>query len=296
MRRRLVGVPDRGDDDHAARVRVGDRRCLERRVRVAPGSRGSRRPPRLRLITRAPLSTAQRIAFASASSRSCRSRARPSRSGAATGMRSRRCRSVVRSRRDHAGDERPVALGVDVPAPPTKLRAAGDPAREIGCLPSIPESITATRTEARKGRSARATHRTNDPGPRTTRRGRKGSFGTYSPGEAGAPRRTGHRERRAASRRSERMRREPGSGRDRQPLVRHGPGGAERPQHRSHPARGRRRTAQLLPWTARRARSPRRSTPRRLRRRGLLWRSFSTVPSATVTVNAGPAWPSAVSR
>ena len=67
-RRRLRAVPDRRDDDDALRVRVLDRRLLERRVRVELGSSGSRTPPRLRLITRAPLSTAQRIAATSPAS------------------------------------------------------------------------------------------------------------------------------------------------------------------------------------------------------------------------------------
>ena len=49
------------------------------------GWNGSRRPPRLRLITRAPWSAAQRIAAPRPRCGSCRPAARPSRSGAARG-------------------------------------------------------------------------------------------------------------------------------------------------------------------------------------------------------------------
>ena len=119
-----------------------------------PASRGSRTPPSERLITRAPFSTAQRIASASASSETCRFA---------------RTTFAISSCDGNAIPATPIELFVcaaispatNVPwpcwsvraLPPTKLREPAIREARSGCVPSIPESITAMRGPARAGSS-----------------------------------------------------------------------------------------------------------------------------------------------
>ena len=130
------------------------------------------------LITRAPFATAQRIALASAS----------------TGI--ERCGPTTFAIRSCAGGARPAmpmpsfvlaairpATNVPWPCvstvadPLTKLFAAAIRPRSSGCVPSTPESITATRTAASGGGSV---HASNDRFWAAYHcRGRSGSFGTY---------------------------------------------------------------------------------------------------------------------
>ena len=70
-------------------------------------------------------------------------------------------------RGDLAGDERPVADGVDDGVPPTKP-GRDDPAHELGVAPSIPESMTATLTGTSVGHLQVDQARS---GPGTTARG-----------------------------------------------------------------------------------------------------------------------------
>ena len=113
------------------------------------GSRGSRKPPRLMLITRAPLSTAHLIAFTSAS----------------TSIRSLSSTTfAIRSSAEEAEPAIPTELltpaairpATNVPwpssstraEPPTNVFASAILPAKSGWSPSIPESITATRTAA----------------------------------------------------------------------------------------------------------------------------------------------------
>ena len=108
-------------------------------------------------MTRAPFATAQRIAFASAS----------------TGI--DRCGPTTFAIRSSAGGARPamptpsfvsaaISPATNVPwpwvstvaGPATKLLAAAIRPRSSGCVPSMPESITATRTAASGGGSVQA--------------------------------------------------------------------------------------------------------------------------------------------
>ena len=92
LSRGLIGVPDCRDDEHSLRDRVRDRVRLELRVRIPVRIAGVARPPRLMLMMRAPFATAQRIAFASASTGSTVPVRRPLRSGAPPAARDQRFR------------------------------------------------------------------------------------------------------------------------------------------------------------------------------------------------------------
>ena len=130
LARRLVAVADRRDDDDAlARTAYATAAASSGEYVSRAGLSGSRRPPRLRLITRAPSSTAQRIARASASSEIVpvaaddlrdSSSARNAMPGDALAL------SILR--RDQPGDERPVPLPVDAPVAADEAAAVRDPA------------------------------------------------------------------------------------------------------------------------------------------------------------------------
>ena len=153
--RRLVAVPDRGDDDRALRVRVRDRVLLDLGVGVlvaVEAGRAGRRGERL--ITRAPLSAAQRIAFASSAGEIV-----PSDSTT----------FAISSCAGKAIPAIPSPLSVDaamipatkvpwpcrsVTSPPTKLCASAMRPANSGWPASIPESITATRTGPSAGGSS----------------------------------------------------------------------------------------------------------------------------------------------
>ncbi len=116
--------------------------------------RGSRSPPRLMLITRAPLRTAQRIAFASASMSIVPSAAttlatRSSTAGAMPAMPS--SLFTVAAITPETNVPWPwVSCSAEVP---TKLFQSAIRPWNSGWPPSIPESITATSTRGRTGRS-----------------------------------------------------------------------------------------------------------------------------------------------
>ena len=118
------------------------------------GSPGSRRPPRLMLMTRAPFATAQRIALASASTGI--ERCGPTTFATRSSRRRREARdpdAVVRLRGDEPGDERAVPLRVDrrrARRRSSSRRRSARAARDAS--PSTPESITATRTGAKRRR------------------------------------------------------------------------------------------------------------------------------------------------
>ncbi len=119
-----------------------------------PGSRGSRRPPRLMLITCAPFLTAHVIACTSAST-SIRSSSfttfatSSSAEGAIPAMPTSSTPAAISP-----------ATNVPCPArstfaePPTKLFAPTILSASSGCSPSMPESITATRTAGSNGSSS----------------------------------------------------------------------------------------------------------------------------------------------
>ena len=139
-----------------------------------PGSRG---PLRLMLITRAPLATAQRIAFASASTgiepcgpttfaiEELRRRREPGDADA-----------VVRPGGDQPGDERAVALGVDRGRPLDEALRRRDAAAQLGMRCRRRPSRSRRRGPPRAA-AARSTRRTTGSGRRTTACGRSGSFG-----------------------------------------------------------------------------------------------------------------------
>ena len=104
-------------------------------------------PPRLMLMTRAPLSTAQRIAFASASTGIVRD--------FVTTFATSSCADGARpAMPTPLSDSAPMRPATNVPCPSVSDRGGPadealrveDPPRRSGCVPSTPESMTATRT------------------------------------------------------------------------------------------------------------------------------------------------------
>ena len=118
------------------------------------GSRGSRRPPSERLRTRAPRSTAQRIACASASSEI-------ERSGRTTFATSSSAGNAIpaipwllfSAAAISPATKVPCPTRSVVPLPPTKLRAPTILPANSGWVPSIPESMIPTRTGDSSGGS-----------------------------------------------------------------------------------------------------------------------------------------------
>ena len=236
-------------------------------------------------MMRAPFATAQRIAFASAS----------------TGI--DRSGPTTFATRSSAGGARPaiprpsfvwaaIRPATNVPCPwvstvadpPTKLFDPTIRPRSSGCLPSMPESMTATRTDAR-GR-ARARSRTRDSGSRTTGARGTGRSGGTRPSGLEASRHTTHRRGRAARPRGARRRRAHESVEGRRSGSRRGREVAPQPPCCLPPGRRRRRSERHVreerQGGARRRRPPRAA-------RGGRPSGHCAASAATVTVNAGPA-------
>ena len=144
------------------------------------------------LITRAPCSTAQRIARASTSMSIVPSPSTTfATSSSADGAMPGDALGVVDAGGDQAGDERAVALLVLASGAADEALRVDDPASELGVAASTPESITATRTggeQRQLGPEVEGAVRRQVPLLRD------GSFGTQAGGGRRAARRRSRRE------------------------------------------------------------------------------------------------------
>ena len=245
------------------------------------------------LITRAPLATAQRIAFASASTGIERCgpttfAIRSSAGGARPGDADAVVRLALRSgrRRTSRGPACRPSAG---PRRSSSRRRSGRAARD-GCRRCPSRS---RRPGPRRAAAARSTRRTSGSAPRTTAAARNGSFGTYDCLRGcRAPRRSARPARRAAPPRSAAVTASAAIGA--RSTMR---GRAARRELLARPPRGRRSArSRRRTGPPSRRRRPRRGRARRPRRAAAALADHFAGPAGTVIVSAGPAWPSAVSR
>ena len=241
-------------------------------------------------MMRAPLATAQRIALASASTGI--DRCGPTTfatSSSAGGCKPGDADAVVRPCRDQAGDERPVPLGVDGGGPADEALRRGDPAAQLG-VRSVDPGVDHGDPDRRERRAAPSRRRTTCSAPRTTaaaEAGRSGRTRPPAPQPLDVPRAC-HAPQRRRRRSGDRERRNRGKVDDigrpaRAELLddRGAIGGRGEPD--GEPSRLRR-------WSARC--EAERNGPDGDR----CPRDHFGCPGGTVTVSAGPACPSAVSR
>ena len=149
-------------------------------------------------MTRAPLATAQRIALASASTGI--DRCGPTTfatSSSAGGCEPGDADAVVRLRRDQAGDERPVPLGVDGGGPGDEALRGGDPAAQLR-VRAVDAGVDHGDPDRARAAAAPSTRRTTGSASRTTAVAGAGRSGRTTAAGSAAARRSARRARPAA--------------------------------------------------------------------------------------------------